>query len=238
MSSLPHNPYFKSRASFDANPPTNQIFQADIQHPDNERLFALRHGVLDPQGFIYISWLCVLSVTFWYNAWVIPLRSSFPFQTPANSSVWLMTDGCADLIYLLDILFVKHRIMYLHEGFWVRDPKLTRQNYMKKTKFKVSQTKNLFRTKLLFIKICSKLCLALVGFDCTDPIRAVIFQVGHTGCLSTHPTFGENTKLLGIISLVRSSYSVTVPCKISIPILLAHPWNFVFLSSKTLSRYL
>lgn len=138
LTPLPHSPIFKSRASFDANPSTNQIFQADIQHPDAERFFSVRHGVLDPQGVIHISWLCVLSVTFWYNAWVIPLRSSFPFQTPDNSNVWLMMDGCADLIYLLDIIFVKHRIMYLHEGFWVRDPKLTRRNYMKKMKFKVS----------------------------------------------------------------------------------------------------
>lgn len=93
---------------------------------------------LDPQGKIYISWLCVVSLSFLYNAWVIPLRSTFPFQTPENTNTWLICDFCADIIYLLDVIFFKHRIMYLFEGFWVKNKNLTRKNYMRKLQFKVS----------------------------------------------------------------------------------------------------
>lgn len=127
---------------------TNAIFKADEQHLNLENPFLCPYlcgrsqggkhqGVLDPQGYFYISWLCIVSMTFLYNAWVIPLRSTFPFQTPENTNIWLAVDFCADIIYLMDIIFIKHRIMYLYEGFWVRDKDLTRKNYMHKLQFKV-----------------------------------------------------------------------------------------------------
>lgn len=120
---------------------TNAIFKADEQHPHHGSTFTCKllcSGIIDPQGSLYISWLCIVSMSFLYNAWVIPLRSTFPFQTPGNTSAWLTLDFCADVIYLLDIIFVKHRIMYLHEGFWVHDRNRTRKNYMQKLTFKVN----------------------------------------------------------------------------------------------------
>lgn len=142
---------------------SNAIFKADAHPSSEEKIFTwhmICNGIIDPCGSLYISWLCVVSMTFLYNAWVIPLRSTFPFQTPENTNVWLTFDYCADAIYLLDIVLVKHRIMFLHEGFWVHDRSLTRKNYMKKLKFKViilfiaveqNVQKNIFPFTELFI---------------------------------------------------------------------------------------
>jgi cyclic nucleotide gated channel beta 1 len=93
--------------------------------------------VLDPQGKFYISWLFIVTLSFIYNAFVIPLRTSFPFQTEDNYKTWLVADVIADVIYLIDLLFIKHRTMYLYEGFWIRDPQLTRKNYMRKLQFRM-----------------------------------------------------------------------------------------------------
>lgn len=145
------HPINKTSALSPTQSPTNSniIFKADEQHPKDEHPFSLslicggdtgnNSGVLDPQGSFYISWLCIISITFLYNAWVIPLRSTFPFQTVENTHIWLALDLCADIIYLFDIIFIKHRIMFLHEGFWVRSRDQTRKNYMKKLKFKVNR---------------------------------------------------------------------------------------------------
>lgn len=106
--------------------------------------------VLDPQGRFYISWLFIVTLSFLYNAFVIPLRSSFPFQTAENFPYWFMMDIGADLVYLIDMLFIKHRTMYLYEGFWIRDSQLTRKNYMRKLQFKMDVV-SLMPLELLYL---------------------------------------------------------------------------------------
>lgn len=117
-------------------------------------------------------------MTFLYNAWVIPLRSTFPFQTDENENYWLAADICADIIYFLDVVFIKHRIMFLHEGFWVHDRNLTRKNYMKKLKFKVNistniQSAGIVGSEFNIIQIISD------GHPIIDAIGFALFQIWH-----------------------------------------------------------
>lgn len=79
-----------------------------------------------------------VTLAFLYNCWVIPLRSAFHYQTPSNIRKWMTCDYIADVIYLADLLFFKPRVMYLSDGFWIKDSKLTRLMYFHKIQFKVS----------------------------------------------------------------------------------------------------
>lgn len=100
--------------------------------------------VVDPNGKTYLVWMSVAALAVLYNAWVIPLRSTFPYQTAANRAFWMTFDYVADFIYVVDVFVVQPRIMYLHEGFWIKDMSLTRQNYFQKKAFKVNQPKQPF----------------------------------------------------------------------------------------------
>ncbi|GBP20587.1 Cyclic nucleotide-gated cation channel beta-1 [Eumeta japonica] len=91
---------------------------------------------IDPQGCGYICWLLVMTFCYSYNAWCIPLRATFPYQRPDNTIYWMAADYFSDFLCLLDVALVKPRLMYLHEGFWVTDPALTRSNYRKKLQYK------------------------------------------------------------------------------------------------------
>ncbi|XP_060517938.1 cyclic nucleotide-gated cation channel beta-1 isoform X2 [Cylas formicarius] len=99
--------------------------------------FLYRTEIIDPNGKMYITWMCVVTMAVLYNIWVIPLRSTFPYQTSKNRLWWMAFDYVADIIYILDIIIVQPRIKYLNEGFWVSDAKLLRQNYVKNKHFKL-----------------------------------------------------------------------------------------------------
>jgi len=88
-------------------------------------------------GFCYVAWLSLVTMCYLYNCWVIPLRITFPYQTPENLWKWMMLDYCTDAINLLDTFVIKPRIMYLKDGFWVRDLKLIEVNYLEKLQSKV-----------------------------------------------------------------------------------------------------
>lgn len=93
--------------------------------------------IIDPNGRFYVTWMSIAAMSVFYNAWVIPLRSTFPYQTKLNRPIWMTFDYLADLIYLIDMTCVQPRVKYLHEGFWVIDIKLLRSNYMKSRRFKL-----------------------------------------------------------------------------------------------------
>lgn len=76
-------------------------------------------------------------MAFMYNSWVIPLRSAFKYQTSENVHKWMIFDYLSDFIYLIDLIFIKPRVMYLEDGFWIKDSKLMRIMYFRKSQFKV-----------------------------------------------------------------------------------------------------
>ncbi|OWR49939.1 hypothetical protein KGM_201296 [Danaus plexippus plexippus] len=91
---------------------------------------------IDPQGRAYISWLLLVTFCYSYNAWCVALRATFPYQTLENTPIWMMVDYLCDAVYMLDLVLVKPRLMFLNEGFWVDDPVETRKNYRKKLQYK------------------------------------------------------------------------------------------------------
>ncbi|KAL0273999.1 UNVERIFIED_CONTAM: hypothetical protein PYX00_006544 [Menopon gallinae] len=92
---------------------------------------------LDPQGKVYIVWLLFVTMAFMYNSWVIPLRSAFKYQTSENVHKWMIFDYVSDFVYLIDLIFIKPRVMYLEDGFWIKDSKLMRIMYFRKLQFKL-----------------------------------------------------------------------------------------------------
>ncbi|XP_025829248.1 cyclic nucleotide-gated cation channel beta-1, partial [Agrilus planipennis] len=99
--------------------------------------FYIEFKVIHPQTTSYVVWMCIAALAVIYNVWVIPLRSSFPYQTPDNRAVWMFFDYLADFVYLIDIILVQPRIMYICDGFWVSDIKMTKRNYIRKVDFKL-----------------------------------------------------------------------------------------------------
>ena len=63
-----------------------------------------------------------MATCFVYNAWVIPFRYFFSeYQNDDNIKYWFFFDYLvADMLYLLDILLFKYRVMYMENGFWVK----------------------------------------------------------------------------------------------------------------------
>lgn len=110
-------------------PPKRQ-FWSYIKHEFDRK-------VIDPQGRAYVIWMSLTTLAVLYNASVIPLRSTFPYQDASNRAAWMFFDYLADVIYLVDLLLIQPRIMFLSEGFWMKDINFTKQNYFENIKFKV-----------------------------------------------------------------------------------------------------
>lgn len=88
-------------------------------------------------GPFYIIWLAVVAVGFSYNAWMIPLRVIFPYQTASNVTAWIVFDCIADFIYLIDLFAFKPHVKFIQNGFWVKTPKETLASYLRSLQFKV-----------------------------------------------------------------------------------------------------
>lgn len=56
-----------------------------------------------------------------------------------TSKYWYTFDYTGDLFYLLDIIVFKSRIMFVKNGFWVKNPQEIRQHYTAQPIFFVSK---------------------------------------------------------------------------------------------------
>ncbi|KAL4225154.1 cyclic nucleotide gated channel beta 1 [Mactra antiquata] len=92
--------------------------------------------VIEPQSKLYLLWLFTVTLAFMYNAWAIPLRAAFPYQTPDNVKYWLACDYFCDFIYFVDIILFKMRISFLNSGLKETHRTKTRAHYMRKAIFK------------------------------------------------------------------------------------------------------
>lgn len=64
-------------------------------------------------------WLGFVVSAFLYNAFGIPLRSTYPYQTEKNVIYWMICDYVGDLIYLIDMIVVKPRLTFMRGGITV-----------------------------------------------------------------------------------------------------------------------
>ncbi len=65
---------------------------------------------------MYVLWMLLVSLAWNWNAWFIPVRWAFPYQTPDNIYYWLLTDYLCDLIYILDITIFQPRLQFVRGG--------------------------------------------------------------------------------------------------------------------------
>ena len=50
-------------------------------------------------------------------------------------AAWLLFDVVCDSVYLLDLMWYKHRLMFIENGFWVRDRAKITQHYIRRGPF-------------------------------------------------------------------------------------------------------
>ncbi|CAG9529748.1 unnamed protein product, partial [Cercopithifilaria johnstoni] len=92
---------------------------------------------INPLHREYLIWLTIVVIAFLYNAFGIPLRISYPYQTKSNLIYWLIADYFADAIYLIDMLLIKPRLRFMRGGLPVKDIKETAKHYVQSNDFKL-----------------------------------------------------------------------------------------------------
>nr|ACQ44015.1 TAX2 [Caenorhabditis remanei] len=91
--------------------------------------FSLK-GTFHPYGRFYMTWLSLVTLCFLYNAFCIPLRSSYPYQTTENWMYWFMVDYICDAVYIIDMLIIKPRLRFTRGGIQVKTLADTQKHYL------------------------------------------------------------------------------------------------------------
>ncbi|KAF7259871.1 hypothetical protein EG68_05142 [Paragonimus skrjabini miyazakii] len=91
-----------------------------------------------PYNMPYLLWLLTLTCAVMYNFVSIPLREAFDIYDDdiLYGRYWQFANSVADVIYLIDILFVKPRIEFLEGGITKTDLRSCALNYVKSLQFK------------------------------------------------------------------------------------------------------
>ncbi|KAF8367813.1 tax-2 [Pristionchus pacificus] len=105
---------------------------------------------VNPNSRLHMAWLSLQTFAFLYNAIVIPLRSSYPYQTKQNLIYWLFLDYFFDLVYLADMLIWKPRKQFMKGGMPINSIRETSFKYLKSCEFKVDVV-SILPTDLFYI---------------------------------------------------------------------------------------
>jgi cyclic nucleotide gated channel beta 1 len=92
---------------------------------------------MEPQSRPYIFWLFIVSLAFMYNAYAIPLRAAFPFQSESNLKWWFLADYTCDLLYLIDIIVFKTSVKFVSNGVWVEQRQEIVRRYTHSWRFRL-----------------------------------------------------------------------------------------------------
>ncbi|KAL7885472.1 hypothetical protein AOLI_G00057670 [Acnodon oligacanthus] len=128
----------------------------------------------------YVLWLFFVTFAWNWNLWMIPVRWAFPFQTPDNIHLWLMTDYLCDAIYIMDILLFQPRMQFIRGGDIVSDKKEMRENYMKALRFKLDVASLLplelfyFKTGINPLLRCPRLLKIMSFFEFNMRLEAIL----------------------------------------------------------------
>ncbi|KAL6480634.1 hypothetical protein MHYP_G00116670 [Metynnis hypsauchen] len=128
----------------------------------------------------YVLWLFFVTFAWNWNLWMIPVRWAFPFQTPDNIHLWLMTDYLCDTIYIMDILLFQPRMQFIRGGDIVSDKKEMRENYMKALRFKLDVASLLplelfyFKTGINPLLRCPRLLKIMSFFEFNMRLEAIL----------------------------------------------------------------
>ncbi|XP_072925826.1 uncharacterized protein cngb1a [Hemitrygon akajei] len=101
---------------------------------------------------LYVLWLSIVVLAWNWNVWLIPVRCTFPYQTPDNIHLWLLMDYFCDLIYLTDMIVFQSRLQFVKGGDIITARKLMRENYLKTQKFKMDLV-SLLPLDILYLKL-------------------------------------------------------------------------------------
>ncbi|CAI4227565.1 unnamed protein product [Auanema sp. JU1783] len=80
-------------------------------------------------GTFYMLWLAIVTAAFLYNAYCVPLRSSYPYQTKDNIVYWMIVDYFFDFIYVIDTVLIKPRLQFMRGGRSISDRGEMWKNY-------------------------------------------------------------------------------------------------------------